>query len=243
MKGKWGSRVYIDLFSGAGRARIKDTNRILPASPLLALDVKKKFDRYIFSEKDPDKAAALEERVKRDYPGVDAHVIAGDTNYNVDKIIQLIPAPRPGFTVLSFCFADPFKLKNLPFDTIRQLSAHFMDFLILIPSGMDANRNVAEYAKRGNATVDLFLGTEAWRADWTAAKVQGETFEHFLSDYFGRQMRKLNYLYSSVEEMEIMRSTDKNLLLYRLAFFSRNELGKRLWEQSRKYSDDQRSFF
>ncbi len=91
MKGKWGSRVYIDLFSGAGRARIKDTNRILPASPLLALDVKKKFDRYIFSEKDPDKAAALEERVKRDYPGVDAHVIAGDTNYNVDKIIQLIP--------------------------------------------------------------------------------------------------------------------------------------------------------
>jgi hypothetical protein len=42
MKGKWGSRVYIDLFSGAGRARIKDTNRILPASPLLALDVKKK---------------------------------------------------------------------------------------------------------------------------------------------------------------------------------------------------------
>jgi three-Cys-motif partner protein len=89
MKGKWGSSVYIDLFSGAGRARIKDTNRILPTSPLLALVVKKKFDRYIFSEKDPDKAAALEERVKRNYPSVDAHVMAGDTNHNVDKIIQL----------------------------------------------------------------------------------------------------------------------------------------------------------
>lgn len=243
MKGKWGSRVYIDLFSGAGRARIKDTNRILPASPLLALDVKKKFDRYIFSEKDPGKAAALEERVKRDYPSVDSHVIVGDTNHNVDKIIQLIPTARPGFTVLSFCFADPFKLKNLAFDTIRSLSARFIDFLVLIPSGMDANRNVAEYTKPGNTTVDRFLGTVTWRAEWNAAKLRGESFEHFLSDYFGRQMRELNYLYSSVEGMEIMRSTDKNLLLYRLAFFSRNELGKKLWEQSRKYSDDQRSFF
>src|SRR5947209_14888854 len=39
MKGKWSSRVYIDLFSGAGRARIKGTNRIIPASPMMALEV------------------------------------------------------------------------------------------------------------------------------------------------------------------------------------------------------------
>jgi three-Cys-motif partner protein len=59
MKGKWGSRVYLDLFSGAGRARLKGTKRIVPASPLLALSVSDKFDRYIFCEMESEKLSAL----------------------------------------------------------------------------------------------------------------------------------------------------------------------------------------
>src|SRR4051812_28957137 len=63
MKGKWGSRVYIDLFSGAGRARIKGTNKIVPGSPLIALGITDKFDRYIFCELDTDRMSALQARV------------------------------------------------------------------------------------------------------------------------------------------------------------------------------------
>lgn len=59
MKDKWDCRVYIDLFAGAGRARIKNTKRIIPASPMLALDIKDKFDTYIFCEEDPEKFRAL----------------------------------------------------------------------------------------------------------------------------------------------------------------------------------------
>ncbi len=243
MKGKWGSRVYIDLFSGAGRAQIKGTNRIIPASPMLALEVKEQFDRYIFCEKDVKNIAALEQRVKREHSETDVYFIPGDTNKNVDSILEKIPQHRPGFSVLCFCFADPFKLENLQFETIRQLSARFVDFLILVPSGMDANRNVAEYRKPANKKVADFLGTDDWRAEWAAAEIRGESFEHFLSDSFGKQMVGLNYIYPGVDDMKTIRSTEKNLLLYRLGFFSRSDLGRKFWEQAKKYSQDQRSLF
>lgn len=51
MKRKWDCRVYIDLYAGAGRSKIRGTDRILEASPLLALSVPDKFDKYIFVKK------------------------------------------------------------------------------------------------------------------------------------------------------------------------------------------------
>jgi three-Cys-motif partner protein len=243
MKGKWGSRVYLDLFSGAGRARIKSTNKIVPASPLLALGVTDKFDRYIFCEIDPDKLSALETRVKREYPSVDAHYIPGDTNKNVDEIMTRIPQHYPDFKVLCFCFVDPFRMEHLDFETIRRLSTRLMDFMVLIPSGMDANRNVAKYTKEENKKVGRFLGNDKWRDEWAATELKGENFERFVRDQFGKQMEKLGYIYSGPEDMRPVRLPEKNVLLYRLAFFSRSDLGKKFWEQARKYSDDQRSLF
>lgn len=243
MKGKWGSRVYIDLFSGAGRARIKGTNRIVPASPLLALDVERKFDRYIFCELDGEKIAALEQRVKRDHPDVSALYIPGDTNENIDEILKKIPQHWPGANVLSFCFVDPFSLDNLRFDTIKKLSTRLMDFLVLIPSGMDASRNQAVYIREDNQIVDRFLGVTGWRGAWAAASASGVPFERFIRDQFGRQMESLGYIYTGAENMKPIRLAEKNVLLYRLAFFSRNELGQQFFEQARKYTDPQGSLF
>ncbi|MGD9950423.1 MAG: hypothetical protein AB7U29_18380 [Desulfobulbus sp.] len=44
MKLKWDYRVYIDLFSGAGCARIKNTSRVVWTSSLLAINITDKFD-------------------------------------------------------------------------------------------------------------------------------------------------------------------------------------------------------
>ena len=242
-KGRWGNRVYIDLFSGAGRARIKGTNKIFPASPLLALGVADQFDRYILSEIEPKKISALEDRVRRDYPGADAHFVAGDTNENIGEIMRIIPQHHPGRSVLCFCFVDPYRMKHLNFETIRRLAGRLVDFLVLIPSGMDANRNVAQYTKEESSQVARFLGMEGWRARWLVAEAKGENFERFVRDQFGRQMAALGYKYSGPEEMKPIRLPEKNVLLYRLAFFSRSDLGKKLWEQVRKYGDDQRSLF
>ena len=52
MKSKWDHRVYIDLFAGPGRSRIRETNRIIPASPTIALSVQHTFNRYILCDSD-----------------------------------------------------------------------------------------------------------------------------------------------------------------------------------------------
>jgi three-Cys-motif partner protein len=134
-------------------------------------------------------------------------------------------------------------MENLSFETIRQLSARFIDFLVLISSGMDANRNVAKYSKEQNQKVARFLGLKNWRDAWSIAEGKGETFERFIRDQFGQQIARLGYIYTGVEDKRPIRLPEKNVLLYRLAFFSRSQRGTEFWNQTRKYSDDQRSFF
>lgn len=241
-KGKWDRRVYIDLFSGSGHARIKSTSKIVPTSPLLVLGNADKFDRYIFCELDPEKLSALEVRVKRSYPGVDAHFIPGDTNKNLGEITSRIPQHRQGFKVLSFCFVDPYGIDNLSFETVRRLSERFVDFMVLIPSGMDANRNVAKYSKEENSKISKFLGVPDWRTEWTKSEDK-HNFEWFVRDQFGKQMAALKYIYEGSEDMKAVRLGVQNVLLYHLAFFSRSDLGKKLWKQACKYTDDQLALF
>jgi hypothetical protein len=64
MKRLWDCRVYIDLFAGAGRSKLKGTSRIVSASPMLALGVKDQFDKYIFCEKDDACLDALRRRTE-----------------------------------------------------------------------------------------------------------------------------------------------------------------------------------
>jgi three-Cys-motif partner protein len=104
MKRKWDLRVYIDLYAGAGRSKIRGTDHILEASPLLALGVPDKFDKYIFCEKNPALIKALQHRVTNQYPETAVSYVQGDCNKKVEEIIREIPAhsPQKGL-VLLFC--------------------------------------------------------------------------------------------------------------------------------------------
>ncbi len=239
MKAKWDARAYIDLYAGAGRSRLENTKIIVPASPLLAMNIVNKFDRYIFCENDKEKMQALKTRVSRDYPDNNASFIEADANKNIEEVISNIPKHHKKFKVLTFCFVDPFNVKNLNFKTIRKLAEKYIDFLILIPSGMDANRNISYYIDESNTAVEDFTGASQWRDEWRLEETNWENFGFFFADLFGRQMRVLNYFYEGLADMVHVRSTEKNLPLYNLAFFSRNELGRKFWKEARKYSDDQ----
>ena len=242
MKNKWQCRVYIDLFAGSGRSRIKGTNKIIAGSPIVALNVEPRFDRYIFCERSPEKLNALKARVLRDYSSADVSFQSGDANDSVDKILALIPQHTKGFKVLSFCFVDPYNLKHLEFVTIDRLSSRFIDFLVLIATDMDAARNVSVYELPDNKVVETFLGLPDWRTGWLAAKAGRESFSFYLMERFSNQMEARDYIRVSIEDTKLVRSTEKNLPLYRLAFFSRHQLAKSFWEQTRKYGDDQMGF-
>lgn len=239
MKEKWDCRVYIDLFAGAGRARFRRTKTIIPASPLLALGIENPFDQYIFCEDDEEKLAALRTRVQRVNASASVAYISGDVNARVKKVLDAFPRARKGFRVLGFCFADPYMVRNLRFETLRRLSARYVDFLVLVPNYMDANRNLTRYLAENNAALDEFLGSKAWRQEWEKVQKRRE-FPRFLADFFGRQMKADGYLYKSLRETVQIRSDEKNLPLYLLMFFSRNELGYKFWKDSMKYSKDQR---
>ena len=242
MKRKWDQRIYIDLFAGSGRARIEETNRILLASPLRAIEISDRFTRYVFCEKDAEKMSALRARVARDYGEVDTRFVDDDANSSVEEILSHFPTPSRGTRTLAFCFADPYSLANLKFETVRRLSSRYMDFLILIPTDMDANRNKRRYCRPDNRTLEMFFGTEEWRIVWKDAELQGEPFWGFVLRFYAEQMQKEGYLDRAAEQAELIRSMEKNLPLYRLALFSRHKLGSRIWNEVRKYAIPQTSF-
>lgn len=243
MKDKWDCRVYIDLFAGAGRAKLRGSTAIVPASPLLALGIPNKFDKYIFCEQDEAKLSALKERTASLAPTAPVEFVPGDVNANVKQVLALIPPHRTDFKVLCFCFADPYRVRNLRFETIRTLSKKYVDFLVLIPNYMDANRNLERYLAESNTALDEFLGSTDWRKEWKAAQLRREKFPRFLADTFGRHMAKERYLYNGLQETVPIRSDERNLPLYVLMFFSRHPLGATFWKQAMKSSTDQRELF
>ena len=132
---------------------------------------------------------------------------------------------------------------NLRFTTIRELSSRYMDFLILIPSGMDARRNESIYVKPHNTTIADFLGAPEWRFAWQEAQKKHLPFERFIVEEFGKFMKSLGYLTPGLEDTRVIRSDEKNLLLYRLVLYSRHRLGKAFWRQAKKYSQPQQEMF
>jgi three-Cys-motif partner protein len=234
MKDKWDARVYIDLFSGAGYAKIKNTRRIVRGSPMLAIDIPDPFDKYILCEIDPKWLGALKQRVSLSFPQLNVEYIDGDVNARVTSILRSIPTPSKRFTVLSFCFVDPFNLECLQFNTIRQLSMMYMDFLVLIPAYMDAHRNLSNYIEQSSDKVEKFLGLADWRLQWANAQSTSQKFGTFITDQFGEQMKTLGYHFDGVKETILIKNPENNSPLYRLAFFSRNPLGIQFWRDARK---------
>ncbi|MFC2088831.1 three-Cys-motif partner protein TcmP, partial [Calditrichota bacterium] len=111
MKKKWDCRVYIDLFSGCGYSQIKNTSRIVTGSPLIALQVKDKFDQYIFCEDDAEKLEALETRVKKHHSHTSVSYFLGNVNETIYGVVDEIPEPvKNEFKVLCFCVVDPYNI-------------------------------------------------------------------------------------------------------------------------------------
>jgi len=236
MKDKWDRRVYVDLFAGSGRARFKGTHRIVPASPLLALGVRNPFDLYVFCERSSVRLDALRRRVDALGKTAQARFVEGDVNERTDEILSLIPGCG---SVLTFCFADPYNMSNLRFSTIMQLSALRTDFLILVPTDMEATRWWEQRLRPQCSRVERFLGLPNWRDEWNAASATGVSVRVFLMTQYELQMRKLGYAYGGVDTSVDVRIPGKNVRLYRLGFFSRSKLGGTFWTEARRYSTGQ----
>ncbi len=195
------------------------------------------YDKYIFCEKQKKSLDALKDRVdrvKESQPNVNVTFFDGDCNEMIDEICDAIPKMR---SVLSFCFMDPYNI-GIHFETVRRLSQHRMDFLMLLAIRMDAARNIKHHKRIG-----LCLGEDNWKKEWEQAELKGEKFPHYFAEKYASQMETLGYEDTARKTMHEMRSHDKNLPLYHLAFFSKHPLGHKFWEEARKYGIGQQSLF
>ena len=242
MKNKWDCRVYVDLYAGAGHSRIEGTKKVLRGSPLLALSVPDPFDKYVFCEEDRGLLDALKVRVSRIRPGADVSYVAGNCDAKVEQILGHIPKASSNFRVLSLCVVDPFDF-GLKFATLRRLSEVFIDFVVLLAIGMDANRNYEHYVDGASRKIDEALGNSEWRDRWKEVGVKRSDFRPFLANEFARSMETLRYLRTPLDRMKQVRSLENNLPLYYLALFSRSETAFKFWDDVLKYSSDQRGLF
>ena len=140
MKNKWDQRVYIDLYAGAGYSRVHGTSKFLKGSPIIALTVTNPFDKYIFCEKSEDLSSALKARVHRIAPHSNVAYVPGKCDTEIERICEEIPKWSPSNKVLTLCVVNPFDF-GLKFKTLRRLSSVFIDVVVLLAVGMDANRN------------------------------------------------------------------------------------------------------
>jgi three-Cys-motif partner protein len=242
MKNKWDERVYIDLYSGAGISRVAKTDVFLKGSPLLAAGVSAPFDKYILCEEDPYLLRALEARMAESAPGANMTLIGGKCDEQIDKICAAIPKASSLHRVLSLCIVDPFDF-GLKFQTIKKLSAYYVDFFVLLAVGMDANRNYDHYVDGEHTKIDEAMGNSEWRERWKTYPGGRRMFRQFLAEEFSRSMVSLGYLEQPVHQMKLVKSDEKNLSLYYLALFSRNTTAYKFWDQVLKYSTDQPSLW
>ena len=245
MKNKWDCRLYIDLYAGAGKSRIKDSEKIVPGSPLIALNVDCTFDKYIFCEKVPSNMDALQKRVIKYFPTCNVSYVCNDINDSLDELFSYIPNFNSSYKGLALCFVDPFKMGELDFKTLKIISEKlYVDFLVLIPSYMDIHRNKDTYTLPNNNALDTYLGTDKWREDWEKNKKPYEEFGMFITEKFCSQMKNLGFLYEGNKDLVLVKANLANQLrLYHLGFFSKSPLGLKFWRDTKKNTEKQLRLF
>jgi three-Cys-motif partner protein len=184
----------------------------------------------------------LKERVERIAPRAKVTYIHGACDAEVERICKEIPKASPTNRVLSLCFVDPYDF-GLKFETLRRLSTAFIDFVVLLAIGMDANRNYEHYVEGDSTKIDEALGNAEWRQRWKATGMRRSDFRPFVAREFCRGMESLGYLKKPLDRMKLVRSLEKNLPLYYLALFSRSQTAFVFWNDVLKYSTDQKSLW
>lgn len=68
------------------------------------------------------------------------------------------------------------------------------------------------------------------------------SFEQFVVREFSRSMKSLRYIDPGMENIPPIRIPEKNVIIYRLALYSRSSLGVKFWQDTQKYTNPQTGF-
>jgi three-Cys-motif partner protein len=225
-----GGASYIDLFCGPARCKVRDTDRIIDGSPLIAAKaaIEVPFSEFHVADADEDFNSAAVTRTRLVCRDVVGHVGPAE---EAARVI----ASRLNPHGLHFAFVDPFNLEGLTFKTIEHLSKlQRMDLLVHL-SVSDLQRNLDRYSSSGQSPLDLVA--PGWR---TAVDLK-QSMKAVRSDYVNYWSSKMKDLGFSHRGVELVTGS-QNQRLYWLVFLSRSEFANDLWDKIRNISG-QKSLF
>lgn len=215
---------YIELFSGPGRVRIRETQEVTHGSPLVAWTEATNsgtgFTEVHIADTDSRLLDGTVARLRKLSAPVSPET--GTADQTIDRIIgKLNPY------ALHVAFLDPYNLGALPFAVIKKLAGlKRMDILIHI-SLQDLNRNLLRYLAADSSPLDDFAPN--WRSHVEGERsieyVRGKLFEYWRS-----LLRTIDM--STAEAAEMVVGSNKQPL-YWLAFAARHERALEFWEKIR----------
>jgi len=234
---KWNGVSYVDLFAGPGVCEVRETQKRLPGSAMIAANAAKMLRRIICCELVEENANALRQRLQASPSAAVSEVLAGDCN----QLVTAIP-PKIVEGSLVLAFVDPPNL-NIAFETVATLAkGGRVDFLILLADSIDILRNVDLYETGRSDRLDrMFPQSAKWRERWGALE--------------NRSPNNIRLLFASLYEIVLTEElgykffrqqciASKNGPLYRLIFASQHERGAEFWDKvTVKDRDGQQGLF
>jgi three-Cys-motif partner protein len=233
MRGKrWAGLHYIDLFAGAGIARLRQSGKLDWGSPLIAAQAAPPFDGLHFCELAAESFEALKARLEALRSSASVQLLQGNANERAYEIMSAIPLHS-----LSLAFLDPSGL-HLDYDTLKALAARRADLIIFFPDRLDILRNWEHYYwDSPDSNLDRVLGAGA---DWRAVRdstPRGQWVRAFL-ELYRAQITRLGY---TEFEYEPVPSTGRRL--YWLIFCSRSKVGVDIWRRVSLRKPDRQNTF
>ncbi len=218
-----GGASYIELFCGPGKSMIRDTGKIVPASPLVAYEAarasKVRFSEIYLNDLDFYKSAAADKRIKA--LGGAAICFAKPADVAIDDVLAAVnPAG------LQFAFLDPYNLEHIPFRIIEKLARLPRVDMLIHVSVQDLQRNLDRYSVPGGVLDDFAPG---WRhhvdANQSIAALRSALLAYWL-----QKIRNLGTM--PAEGVELVTGTGGQRL-YWLVFVSAHDLAQKLWNAIR----------
>ncbi len=230
MRNKW-KLCYIDLFSGPGISRVRETGEEILSSPLLALNAKYPFDKYFFVDKNEEATKILEKRLQKacEECNIDFNkrmsIFTGDCNDLVGTIRKSIPKGS-----LSVCFADPVGLKP-KFKSIKVLTAGRVRIDIIMSFFHSTiKRNLKQAVEQYPQILNDFMGNSKWISTYDSLPL-GASDKKCTTSFIKSYREELSNL--GYQETKIGSEIGINNLYY-LLFASKNPLGVKFWKEVTK---------
>lgn len=251
-------KLYIDAFAGSGSITLDSSDissqqflfddflmvpqDFLQGSARVALSLQNSFDEYIFIEKNPVHANALE-RLKQEFPErkESVHILTGEAN----SLLQEICKRTDWISHRATLFLDPYGMQ-VDWETIKLVaSTKAIDALILFPSGVAVNRLLSKSGQIPagfEKSLDRIFGSHDWKNLFYKEDNQTGLFEveskqrksgsiAAIANYYNSRLREI---FAGVEEEPFPLRRDDGHVLYHLCFVAANEKGAKIAERIAK---------